>query len=144
MENEYKYNIHATRLIKVNGKLEHIKPKMKVLYENFVKSIQSNQIIDVFFEAHDGTGSNAQLKKIHACIREIAFEMGDSFSSSKDMVKSMSGLKFPQIDEKDYEKSFAICSSKELSVVIQTIIEIGRELGINFEAALPRYLEEDL
>lgn len=141
--NDLKHNIHATRLIKVDNKLVHVKSSAKVLYEEFVKNIKPNQVVDVYFEAHDGSGTNAQLQKIHACIREIAFEMGDTFPSVKSMIKQMSGLKFPLQGEKDYEKSFAICSAKELSIVIQTIIEAGKEIGINFEGAFPRYYEEE-
>jgi len=140
---QFKYNIHGTRLIKHQGRLDYIKPSMKKLYDEFVKQVGDNQIVDVFFEAHDGTGTSGQLKKIHACIREMAFEMGDTFTSVKEMVKSISGLRFPLQGEPDYEKSFAVCSVRELAIVIQAIIEAGDELGINFRGYFPQYYEEE-
>jgi hypothetical protein len=139
----YKYNIHGTRLIKHGNRLDYIKPSMKKLFDEFVKNVGPNQVVDVYFEAHDGTGTSAQLKKIHACIREIAFEMGDTFESVKSMVKSISGLKFPLQGEPDYEKSFAVCSVRELAIVIQAIIEAGDEIGINFRGVFPQYYEEE-
>lgn len=138
----YKYNIHGTRLVKHNDRLDYIKPSMKKLFEEFVKGIGPNQVVDVYFEAHDGTGTSAQIKKIHACIREIAFEMGDTFESVKAMIKDISGLKFALRGEPDYVKSFSVCSVRELAIVIQAIIEVGDEIGINFRGTFPQYHEE--
>lgn len=140
----FKYNIHSTRLIKHEKKLDYIKSSQKLLFEEFVKKLEPNQVVDVFFEAYDETGSNNQIRKIHACIREMAIEMGDTFVGMKQTIKEMSGLKFPLRGEKDYEKSFAVCSSRELSLVIQTIITAGDELNINFRGAFPQYYQEDL
>ena len=139
-QDKHKYNVHSTRLIKSeDGKLTHVKPAMQTMYAKFVETIKPNQVVDVFFEAHDGSGTEAQLRKIHACIREIAIETGDSFGAVKAVIKQMSGLRFPLKGEKDYEKSFAVCTVRELSLVIQTIIDAGDEVGINFRGALPEF-----
>ena len=72
--------------------------------------------------------SKAQLAKVHACIRELAKETGYSFNEMKDVVKKHAGL----CEDKDCYKSFADCSKDEITLAIQSCIEIGEDLNITF------------
>jgi hypothetical protein len=72
-------------------------------------------------------GTLAQIAKIHACIRELAIELGYTFDDMKAEVKRRNGMLI-----NDKCKSFADCSKEELALVIQSIIQIGDLANINF------------
>ena len=66
-------------------------------------------------------GSNAQLAKIHAMIRQLANDIGEDPASLKEHIKGQAMI----------DKSFADCDTEELNGVIQTIITLGDWNGSN-------------
>lgn len=133
---DFKHNIwHGQFQKNKEGKLVCI-DKDKTKYKLFVNSLEVDQVTDVFMESITGSGTLAQLAKIHACIRELAKENGDSFEDMKFNIKRMSGLCIKKkIDDEYYMvcKSFADASKEELALVIQAITEVGITLNINFQ-----------
>jgi hypothetical protein len=130
-------NIFTVKLVKTNGKLVHKNKGELALYEAFVKSINENQDVEVFFESLDGSGTKPQLAKIHVCIRELASEIGYTFEEMKKEIKHRSGLVIGDLTTSEgYVKSFADCSVDELGAVIETIIYAGEIVGINFRTHL--------
>lgn len=104
-------------------------------HDGFLNSLQNNQIVDAFYDANKDDGTLAQLAKIHACIRQIAIDTGDNFEDLKFEVKKMAGLcvaKEINGDKFLVCKSLSKCSKEELGLVIETIIQIGDTVGINF------------
>jgi len=120
-------------LVKKEGKLVYYKDGSSKDYERFVKTIEENQFVDVFFEACKDDGTLTQLAKVHVCLRELAKEVGHSIVELKIIINQRAGLSY--IDE--HKKSWSICSKDELSLVIQTIIEIGDTVGIDFRDNAP-------
>jgi hypothetical protein len=120
--------LHYAVLKKFGDKLIYETGSKEVLYKQFVNSIEEGQLVHVFFEAVADDGSPKQMAKINACIRELAKEAGSSFEDMKKEVKRKSGLYISQTDE---YMSFTTCSSTDLSLVIQTLIEVGELLGVN-------------
>jgi hypothetical protein len=104
-------------------------------HDHFLNSLENNQIVDAFYDANKDDGTLAQLAKVHACIRQIAIDTGDNFEDLKFEVKKMSGLCVAkEINGEKFLvcKSFSKCSKEELGLVIETIIQIGDTVGINF------------
>lgn len=99
----------------------------KEKYKLFVASIGPDDIVDCVMELISPTNTKAQLAKIHACINELAKEQGCSAIDMKNQVKKHCGLN---------DKSFKDCSKEQLSDVIESILEIGRFLNINFQGTL--------
>jgi len=117
-------------LKKVNGELVHtIKAKGK-LYDNWVKELPEGTKIEIFTSISEENGTNAQLAKIHAMIRELANEIGNTFQEIKLEAKRKTGLCFVR-DKQEYCKSFKDCSKQELNLVIQSLIEIGDFVNLN-------------
>lgn len=132
-------NITTIKLVKRNGKLEYLNKGMQAAHEEFLKEIVEGQIIEVFFEGYQDDGTNLQLSKIHPCIRKIANETGMTFEAMKLEIKKKAGLAHGDLQSANgYVKSFADCSKEELSGVIQTIIEVGDFVNINFRGKLPQ------
>lgn len=104
-------------------------------HTDFVKGLMPGQIVDAFYDANKDDGTLAQLAKVHACIRQLAIDTGDSFENLKFEVKRLSGLCIKkEVNGENYMvcKSFSKCSKEELGLVIETIIQIGDTVGINF------------
>lgn len=104
-------------------------------HDSFLESLEVGQIVDGFYDANKDDGTLAQLAKVHACIRQIAIDTGDNFDDLKFEVKKMSGLCVAKdINGEKFLvcKSFSKCSKEELGLVIETIIQIGDTIGINF------------
>jgi hypothetical protein len=104
-------------------------------YKLFLETMEHNQRAEIFIESNADTGTLPQIAKIHACIRELAREMGYSFEDLKLEVKKMSGLcveKTIQGEKFLVCKSFGDASVEELALTIQTIIELGDTVNINF------------
>ena len=115
---------------KVGDELTHtIKAKGK-LYDNWIKELPEGTKVEIFVSVSGEDGTNAQLAKIHAMIRELANEIGHTFQELKLEVKRKTGLCFVK-DGQEYCKSFKDCSKQELNLVIQTLIEIGDFTGVN-------------
>lgn len=117
----------SIQFIVKDGKLAPRNDLMKEQYKIFLASMQNGDIIDCVMELVSPTNTKAQLAKIHACINELAKEQGCSAAEMKMQIKDRAGLS---------DKSFADCSKEQLSEVIETILEIGRFLNINFQGTL--------
>lgn len=127
--------IFTGHLIKENGKLVYAQSHNAKQYDAFVKNIDEGQRVDVFFDAHKDDGSYAQIAKIKVCIRALASETGDSFEDTQFIVKEKSGLCIKKIRHEQLYielKSFGDCSKEELSLAINTIIEMGKFVNIDF------------
>lgn len=125
-KNEKNSMLHI-QLKKVGDKLVFVKDSDKILHENFVKSLEQDQYVDSFFDSNVDTGTNAQIAKIKASIRGLALDTGETFEDMELKVKKKSGLYFEkELDGERWKiiKSFALCSKEELSLCIQTILQI--------------------
>ena len=115
--------------------LGHVDVSTMQKYDAFVADLQPGQIVDVFYDANKDDGTLAQLAKVHACIRQLAMDTGDSFENLKFEVKRLSGLCITkEVNGEKYMvcKSLSKCSKEELGLVIETIVQIGDTVGINF------------
>lgn len=113
--------IFTSVLIKRGDKLVHALDAKEQLYKEYVKSLPEDTKVDIFMDVSGQKGSNAQLAKIHAMIRQLADDVGDDVMSMKAQVKERS----------DIDKSFADCDKHELNSVIQVILTMGDFLGSN-------------
>ena len=95
----------------------------------FLKNIPDGAKLEMFISVSTGKGSNAQLARLHAMIREIANDLGYTFEEIKLQVKRKAGLCFMR-DNKEYCKSFAECDKSDLNLAIQAALEIGDFSGI--------------
>jgi hypothetical protein len=129
---------HGQFICRVNGENRHLVPatdSVKIKYGMFLQTMEDNQRAEIFIESNADTGTLPQIAKIHACIRELSKEMGYSFEDMKLEVKKMSGLcveKTIQGERFLICKSFGDSSIDELALTIQTIIELGDSVNINF------------
>ena len=111
-------------LKKVDGKLVHTIKAKGTLYDNWIKELPEGTKVEIFTSVSGEDGTNAQLAKIHAMIRELANEIGHTFAELKLEAKRKTGLCFVR-DKQEYCKSFKDCSKQELNLVIQSLIEMG-------------------
>jgi len=131
MSSKRKNMLHC-KFTKTDGQL---KPNTPQKYKMFLDSMEEGDIADVFLEFSEDDGTLAQLAKIHACIRELAKETGDTYADMKLTIKRECGL----CVKKEFEgemymicRSFGDASLEELSLAIQAIITAGEMVGINF------------
>ena len=127
-----KHNIFHGQFIKTKDKLVICGNDLG--YKSFIKNLEDGQKIEVFMEADVDNGTLPQLAKIHACIRELAKEIGYSFEDMKLEIKRRAGLCVKK--ELGGElfmvcKSFADSSKEELGLTMEAIIEIGDTVGMN-------------
>jgi hypothetical protein len=128
-------NIFNAVLKKVDGKVVYENAIDRLGFEEFVKNLEEGQMAEIFLDANRDDGTLTQLAKIHKCIRELALIIGYSYMDMKLEVKKKSGLCIKkEFDGEMYMicKSFSRCSKDELSLTIQTIIEMGDEHATNF------------
>lgn len=121
-------NIFSIRLVKTKNKLIHKSSIEFEMYKEFINSLEEGQEVEVFFEANKDDGTKAQLAKIHACLKQIAVDTGNSVDDLKLVIKEKTGLAYTDKDGKGYVKSFAHCSKEELALVIEEIKVIGWEM----------------
>ena len=114
-----------------NGKLVKRNGKPKLGYQIFLDKLAEGQKVDMYIDVTDNKHSGAQLKKVHACIRELAKESGYTFDEMKCLVKDHAGLSHKEGIMIEY-KSFADCSKDELMLAIEACIEIGANYNISF------------
>jgi uncharacterized protein YvpB len=100
--------------------------------ELYKKTLEPGAKIEVFLSQISDDKSLAQLAKVHAMIREIANFTGHSFEEIKNEVKERSGLVLVYGTTHHEYKSFSNCSKDELSMAIQTCMEIGAGVGYYF------------
>ena len=120
------------RLIKKGDKLEHKVPTVTIpMYKAFIEALEEGQEVEVLFEAFKDDGTNAQLAKIHACIRKLAQETGYQFEEMKLEIKRKAGLCWEGKAGTEC-KSFADCSKEELMLVIEALNVAGDMVNISF------------
>jgi hypothetical protein len=133
-----KDNILSVKLVKSNGTLTYPDQATKAIHKEFVDALAEGQLVEIFYQTSGDSGTHLQLAKIHPCIRKLGNEIGMTFEAMKLEIKKRSGLVIGDLNADGYAKSFADCSAEELSGVIQTIIETGDFVGINFRGKLPQ------
>lgn len=116
-------------MVKKGDKVGFSNKKDMRLYQMFIDSLKEGDIVEIFVSVKGKKANNAQISKVHACIRVLAAEIGYSFDEMKILVKDKSGLWTTDQDEVIY-KSFADCSTEEISSAIETCNELGREMNI--------------
>lgn len=127
--------IFIGKLKKEGKKLVYSQSEKVKQYDEFVKNLEEGQYVDIFLDAHKDDGSLAQIAKIKVCIRALATETGDTFEDTQFIVKEKSGLCIKNVIHGELYielKSFGDCSKEELALSIQTIIEMGKFLNIDF------------
>lgn len=112
-----------------DGELHFTVKALENKYKNFLKNLPDGIKLEIFIGASSGKGSNPQLARIHAMIREIANELGYTFEEVKLQVKRKAGLCFTK-NNVEYCKSFAQCDKEELNLAIQAALEIGDFSGM--------------
>ena len=124
-----KANLFAN-LTKRDCKLEYNVKAQETIYNKFVEDLPEGAKVEIFVSISGDNGTNAQIAKIHVSIRQLANDLGYSFSEMKLLIKRKAGLCFNK-NGTEYCKSFGDCSKEELNSVIQEIIELGDEVGSN-------------
>jgi hypothetical protein len=109
-----------------NGDFKFLNALESTKFNMFFSDIKENEIFDITYESVNSDHSYAQLSKVHKLIRELAGYTGMSFDEIKDEVKKRAGLYTDTA-----LKSFADCSKDELSLAIQSCIEIGDDIGFS-------------
>ncbi len=123
------------RLIKKNNALSYSNVKDKALYDAFINGLKEDEEIEIFICRKGSDASAAQIVKVHACIRQIANELGFSFDDMKLIIKEKSGLCYEVIDEghkKVICKSFAEISKEEMVLAIEACNQIAADNNIIF------------
>ena len=127
-------NIVTVKLKKVGSELVPATPYNVSQYKEFVNALEENQVVNIFFEANKDNGTNAQLAKIHACIRKLALETGYTFEAMKTTIKERAGLAYgiSLNSSEGYVKSLGDCSKEELTLVIEALNEAGEMVNLRF------------
>lgn len=125
--------MYSAKLKVVDGKIKQTE-RSQILYDQFVKSLNEGDEVEIYMNVSSAAGSLAQISKVHTCIRALANEAGYTFEEMKMLVKERSGL-CVQMTEKgevqEFCKSFAECTKEELSMAIEACVEIGELYNIN-------------
>jgi hypothetical protein len=127
-----KDNVFTIRLVKKDGKLQHQLQGDLAMYNEFVKGLEEGQVVEAFFEAYKDDGTNPQLAKIHASIRKLAMETGNSVDGIKEHLKMSAGLCWVGKDKKYHSKSFGDCSKEELGLVIEVLNAMREYVNLVF------------
>ena len=117
-------------LKKKDGELVHTIKAKGTLYKDWIKELHEDTKVEIFVSVSGEDGTNAQLAKVHAMIRDLANNIGHTFQEIKLEAKRKTGLCFVR-DKQEYCKSFKDCSKQELNLVIQSLIEMGDFTGLN-------------
>jgi hypothetical protein len=123
-------------LVKSNSKLSYSNGKDKLLYDQFIAKIKDGEEIEIFVCLKGRGTSPAQISKVHACIRELAGELGFPFDDMKLIIKEQAGLCYEVEDEGERKivcKSFADCSLLEITLAIEACKDVARQNNIILE-----------
>lgn len=123
-------------LLKSNSKLSYSTRKDKLLYDQFIEKIKDGEEIEIFVCLKGRGTSPAQISKVHACIRELAGELGFPFDDMKLIIKEKAGLCYEVEDEGKRNiicKSFADCSLLEITLAIEACKDVARQNNIILE-----------
>jgi hypothetical protein len=117
-------------LKKKDGELIHTIKARGTIYKKWIEELPEGTKVEIFASISSEDGSNAQLAKVHAMIRQLANDLGYTFSEMKLQAKRKTGLCWVS-NGQEYCKSFKDCSKSELNLVIQALIEMGDFAGSN-------------
>jgi hypothetical protein len=126
-------NMFSGYLIKKNSKMGYSNNRDKLLYDLFIDKIKEGEEVEIFVCRKGLNATPAQITKVHACIREISYDIGFSFEDMKLIVKEKAGLCYEVEDEgkkKVICKSFADCSLTEISLAIEACNQIAANNNI--------------
>jgi len=102
-------------------------------FNRMLKTLKPGNRVSMMMEVIKDDHSLVQLAKVHALIRELAHCTGNDFEDVKLEVKRRAGLTIKSKDSEgktlEMVKSFADCSKDQISMAIQSCIEIGNEFG---------------
>ncbi len=130
-----KKNIFSAILYKQGDKLIHVIPMDNARYKGFIANLEENQKVEIFLEANKDDATLSQLAKAKVCTRELAIETGNTFEEMEDALKTKAGLCITRTDGEGNTymkcKSLGDCSKEELGLYIQTIIEVGKLVGMD-------------
>lgn len=124
------------RLRKIGNKLIFEKKGDEIQYESLRKHLLEGAIVEMYVEEVSEDGSLGQLAKIHLMLKKLSHHTGESVANLKLMSKDKAGLCIIRtIQNKEYFdcKSLGKCSSEELSLVIQSLYEIGESVNYPLE-----------
>jgi hypothetical protein len=124
-----KNNNFTIKLIKKNGKLVHQTNAAFGLFMDFVDTMEEGQTVEAFFDAYKDDGTNVQLAKIHATLKQLAADTGNSVNDLKLEIKRRTGNVYTLDNGELYIKSFADCSKEELGLVIEELKSIAFEMA---------------
>ena len=113
-----------------DGELSFPMKAQKTKLNTFLKNLPNDSKLEMFIGVTTDKGSNPQLARIHAMIRQLANDIGYTFEEIKLQVKRKAGLCFTR-NKVEYCKSFADCDKDELNLAIQACVEIGNFNGMN-------------
>lgn len=111
-------------LTKTGDSIEFNVKAMQKKYDQFIANIPEGAKVEMFVSISTEKGSNAQLARVHAMIRELANTIGYTFEEVKLHAKRSAGLCYRKNND-EYCKSFADCDKVELNLVIQALVEMG-------------------
>lgn len=117
----------VAKLIKKNGRLVFKSKSEQVMFLKLADQLREGAVIEQMTDFNGDDGTLGQLAAVHAMIKTIATEVGDTSTNVKLQIKKDCGL----FDLEGNPKSFAICSREELNDVKQTLIDRGDFLGLN-------------
>jgi hypothetical protein len=121
------------RFKKVGKKLEFEQPVHKLKWQMFLKTIQEDEVVEMYVDRVSGDGSLSQLAKLHATLREIAKFTGNTVTYEKTRIKRKAGLCYEVVveNERCLEcKSFSDSTREELDYVINLLEIECVDLGI--------------
>jgi hypothetical protein len=102
-------------------------------FYHMLHSLKPGNKVSAMYEVITDDHSTVQLAKVHALIRELAHCTGNEFEDVKLEVKRKAGLTIKSKDSSgmtiEIVKSFADCSKQQVSMAIQSCIELGNEFG---------------
>jgi hypothetical protein len=114
-----------TILLKMeNGTLVPKRDVDKYALRNYVLNVEEGAVIQVTYEELSTDGTYAQISKLQACTRELSKFLGYTHEEVKDIVKHKANLYTPEGEL----KSFAQCSKEELSLAIQSALDLGEQV----------------
>lgn len=102
-------------------------------FNRLLLTLKPGMRLSAMFEVIKSDHSLVQLAKVHALIRELSHCTGNEFEDVKLEVKRKAGLTVRSKDSQgnpiELVKSFADCSKDQLSMAIESCIQIGTEFG---------------
>jgi hypothetical protein len=102
-------------------------------FNRMLHSLKPGNRVSMMCEVVKDDHSLVQLAKVHALIRELAHCTGNDFEDVKLEVKRRAGLTVKSKDSEgktlEMVKSFADCSKDQISMAIQSCIDLGTEFG---------------